>query len=518
MPSFHARNVQRWLPTALVVAVGVVFAVMYYLHPTLNDDNWFLAPFAPFMEHPSVGNFFHSWKECMLEHFAIDNGRLSNILGCVALLIPKWITATIIGTCISVSVLMSARLAGVWHRSLPLTIMVLFLTVFAMPWYDFMFGVIYAFNYIVPTAIMLSTFRYFQQGRLRNVIVAFLLGVFTCWWHELFGAGLLAAVVVFSVLDKTANRRVAVAIALGIFAALAWHLLLPGAAVRAGNTNILGNVFSLLNVKHAHIFVLTSLVYVVALCWRRWRRALFTPLALSMVATMIAGFVISRIFAGLVHATWLMDVGAIIVLVSTFRVCPVHVPSVISTLAGWLMFIVTAWHLALCLPWFFTMHREVAYARHLEEMHPGQTIFAPLTVSSEVPFFTLGKPNFHVYSIWGTGLDRVAPIALEDFDPQKAKSVGYDPSFNIWFYNGKYFVTDKETEFKEPLITYFESGGKTYSNQFFCIPFTTRTGHRYTYLRLNYVPFAYKNINPAKVYLLHVNEKKEDVPSFSEVF
>lgn len=426
--------------SVLFVAFGLVFTAFYAIYPCMNDDFWFLEQWPAFFDAPSWHSFFSNWADSVKFRYEFDNGRLSNIISTALLVMPKIVPALFISGSLCLGIWFGARIAGIWRRNLLLFTLMLFMVMFAMPWNDFMFGVVYACNYIPPTALTLWVLTLFLKGRLRHVIPAFLLGLITAWTHEQYGAMLLAGIWAPAVFYRRYRTCAAVAVTTGALLALGYLFTAPGTSVRMSDMDPLyGLMHPLYGIVHAHVFIIFVVLTLASASVRSWRPALCSPAFSALAGMTITGFVLWRLFVARLHVACGMDFMAIVSVIYLLRHVPLSLrPQWLRIAATLTMILLMAVHVALCLPWFMRMHREVDDARAMQNDCPRQTVFADLTTPFEAPSYLLGKPNFNAYTIWATGLDRAVPLALETFIPGKAAIIG--EGCEAWLYGGYHIV------------------------------------------------------------------------------
>ena len=97
-----------WIITAIV---GIIFGVLYFLQPDTNDECWYKLSMIPYLKEPSLSAFFESVWNCCKHHYLYDNGRFANVVGTVMLLLPRWISAVILGGAVAYCMALSARLS-----------------------------------------------------------------------------------------------------------------------------------------------------------------------------------------------------------------------------------------------------------------------------------------------------------------------------------------------------------------------------------------------------------------------
>ena len=168
--------------------IAILFGLLCTLTPLGADDLLFLDGVEP------SGNFSEMWEKlisaCQLR-WTTETGRLGVFLSLGFLyLLPKWVFGIVLAFSLSMLVRYSCKLADIEPGSV-LGWMVLAAIVFFAPWYDFMFHVSFAMNYVVGGAITVSAAYFFIN--IERIFGWKLLGVFILmfaagWIHEAYSA------------------------------------------------------------------------------------------------------------------------------------------------------------------------------------------------------------------------------------------------------------------------------------------------------------------------------------------
>lgn len=165
--SFHLTGNIVWM-SLFVIGMGIFFIGM----PKYLDYWWFLCFFGDWFRHNGVDyptngvNLFSAeipWKEIQetwRDHYMYDNGRLGNIIVVLFLLLPKWIGSLLcLGVLIYV-IIKSFDICGIDISRSALVSFGLGLWYILMPWQNHMGGLVFQFNYIIPSILAIFVLKF----------------------------------------------------------------------------------------------------------------------------------------------------------------------------------------------------------------------------------------------------------------------------------------------------------------------------------------------------------------------
>ncbi|MGM9861900.1 MAG: DUF6056 family protein, partial [Muribaculaceae bacterium] len=219
-----------WTITAIV---GIIFGVLYFLQPDTNDECWYKLSMLSYIKEPSPSAFFESVWDCCKHHYLYDNGRFANVVGAVMLLLPRWLSAVLLGGAVAFSMVLSARIAGIWRKSVPAYIALVFLWVFALPWNDKMLTLVFSYNYVCGAVLSLMLLSCALRAKKMSIIASFALALITGLWHEGFSGPVLCAIAALAVTHRRYRTKRIGAMLLGLALGIAYLWLAPGTANRA---------------------------------------------------------------------------------------------------------------------------------------------------------------------------------------------------------------------------------------------------------------------------------------------
>lgn len=199
MNQLRRLNNSRLLFDIWLVAVVMLYIAIFALTPMCVDDYFYSFHSAsltsPFDKAAAI------WQNCQ-DRWHFDTGRLCNLMAPVFLgLFPKIVFSIISGLFIWMSVRLMCRLAGVGRGSVGSWVIV-FLLNFALPWFEYMFTVIFALNYVWPSALsllfvywMLNYNAVVEKQSPSRFVVMCGIALLTGWMHEGFSVPVIAGMV-----------------------------------------------------------------------------------------------------------------------------------------------------------------------------------------------------------------------------------------------------------------------------------------------------------------------------------
>ena len=482
------QRLSRYYYSGTLVVIGVLLFIMFDLHPYLCDDWRFRMPMSEFLSEPSLHSFFDGWDSSVKSCFYEDNGRIPQLLASVMVVMPRWIMAILLSASVCVCIFLSAKIAGIWMRH-PISFGILVLVwVFAMPWPDYMFGIMFAANYLPPAALMLSILWLLIRSKLR-VWSAVVLGLLVGCSHELYCAAMIVVTLAFIAFDNGLRGKVAYVLLASLFVSMAYLYCVPGTAVRASSKSLLEGLANPFAYAYIGVlFYVYLIIAAVALSIKSWRRGIDMRILLLCISGASAGWLVWRVFLGGQRLVWCLDIFSAIGIVALLSVIPLkRVPMNSALAVGVSMIVICFAHLSMCIPWFGRMHREVECVR-LMAATDRSALFYNLTTPDDAPWFLFGKPNFNIYNSEWHDLDFVVPVALKEFRPKLCiNSVGRP----VYLYDGLMVLPSSGINTRSAVmnISYGE-----FTNESACSlrPFTGADGKEYLYVCPYYRPLRTK--------------------------
>lgn len=416
-----SQYIYYWLSLFVIIAL---FFIMFGLHPDLCDDLRFKAPMAGFIENPTFSNFCSCWANSVVDCLRIDNGRIAQLFASVIVTLPKWVMAAILSVSVAGCIFFSAMIAGVWGKHHLLYGILVSVWIFIMPWSDFMFGLMFASNYIPTGALMLLTLWMFLRLRLK-VWSSVILGLLVGCSHELYCAAMIALAVSLVICYKEYRNCQSYLLLASLVVSLVYLYCVPGTGVRSGMLNVFGGFSNLLSSAYLGVLLYVYVILFVVVCIdKRWRSDLNMRIQVVCMAGAFTGWLIWRLFMGGQRLLWCLDIFSIIGIVSLLVAWPYKkIRYSISKCLSVSVMVICILHLVLCLPWFMRMHREVEEVQSMRS-DTDDYVFYDLTKPIDAPWYILGKPNFNIYNSSWYSLDYVVPKILKSFNASKGKNIG----------------------------------------------------------------------------------------------
>lgn len=194
----------------LIVIAIAGLALLYAVSPMQADDFWYLMTAATAWS--PLEAMQRVWQESV-RHWSFDTGRLANLI-CAPFLtvVPKWAFAMLCAAALVIIVHYSRWLADASARSMRSFLLVAGI-VFALPWFDFMFSVVFALNYLWTSSLVLMALWYvfkadhhwhFSAARtVGGMLICLLAG----WMHEGFSVPLLCGIVACFIVERRLPAR-----------------------------------------------------------------------------------------------------------------------------------------------------------------------------------------------------------------------------------------------------------------------------------------------------------------------
>lgn len=267
----------RRLYCIFTLVLSLLFGGMFMLMPVCADDLWYLADSVGV---PGSLEYFTSTAATCLEHWTYDTGRLANMATAPFLaLFPRWVYALVSALAVFVIIMAGVPLSGSPWLSGRSALWVLTVS-FVVPWFEFLFTVVYASNYIWCAALGLAFLYLFVNDGSR--VSSFLLAAFSVivgWWHEGMSVPLFCACASWLVAMRERPSRRRLLMLGGLLAGIVVIMLMPAFRSMTGErvSHLVKSVWveTLINVVvYNCMFYLYVLLLVVALCLRRVRMRL----------------------------------------------------------------------------------------------------------------------------------------------------------------------------------------------------------------------------------------------------
>lgn len=194
-----------------LAVITLLYIVIFALTPMSFDD--YTYSLGTVSVDSTLDKVALMWQICK-NHWSYDTGRLCNLLSPVFLgVFPKLVFSIISGIFIWISIRLMCLLAEVKCGSTGSWIIVLLVT-FALPWFDYMFSVIFAINYVWPSALTLLIVYWLLNWNLvktklttKRFMAMCGVALLTGWMHEGFSVPAIAGLSAVLALKKRLPER-----------------------------------------------------------------------------------------------------------------------------------------------------------------------------------------------------------------------------------------------------------------------------------------------------------------------
>ncbi|MGM9846159.1 MAG: DUF6056 family protein [Muribaculaceae bacterium] len=499
----RTRITVMWILTAFI---GIAFGVIFFLQPDANDEYWYKSPMIPFLKEPSLGAFFESMWDCCKYHYLYDNGRLANVVGALLLLTPRWLSALILGGAVAYCCVISARLAGIWRKSVPAYIALVFLWVFALPWNDKMLTLIYSYNYVCGAALSLMLLSCTLRAKKMSIIASFALALITGLWHEGYSGPTLCAIAALAVVHGRYRTKRVAAIILGLALGITYLWLAPGTGRRSAGI-VLGVGFRDLRLGWYYGVICYGAIAIILLrSFSRRIRHAFTssPMLITMTAATLAAWGVWRYFMFGSRTAFACSAFAIVLFMALTsgrlrlrrqrrRHSAIH------------RYVIAGASMSCCALIAVNLTATISGIANISEcsrimieryrLTPNDDIYIPLKMPWQMSIWTFGKVDdlwiitpgmatYHKDYLFGPQSQvskmRPVPCGLKGFTPDKAKLIGIGEEHKAYIF-GHVIVFDAVEYACQAHQIAYHFRGKTVEFCNFVMPFYGADGKEYVY-------------------------------------
>lgn len=446
---------KKWFYWGIIALVTIAHILIYSIMPYSCDDYWYMTPIRDYCMGVDTSFPMQGLWDCWQYHYQSDNIRLSNVVFTLFLLLPKVVPSIISGLLVGVMLWLSTRLIGISWRNPVLLSMLVFMLSFMLPWYEEMFTLCFAFNYVWATAIALLIAKIYWSDKRYNIVLLFVLGLIMGAWHEGFSAPLLVGFLTYIALRRGECNSQRIAIMLGMVIGLLWLFSAPGlqANVDYKTTSLnVGAIVRKLMIYHTPMLIALMSI-IVALFKRSTRKLILDPLFVSFMMICVSGSALNFITNVGVRTGW---IGYLFGIISTLYLWKgikntkySKAWSSVKSLFAIVMTLFLLVHYVVVV--YYTCELKKEYACVLEEYEKSDDglVFADVTYDYEVLPVAWKKPYFETFTYklitywideyYGEGKElRVIPTCLRNADELKAQKVVGDNPF--WVYEGHFFA------------------------------------------------------------------------------
>lgn len=405
---------------------GVLVALFYGVHDYWLDD----FEFARFVNLTADGGWslpsVAELRSLVGERWRYDSFRLCNFLIPPFLLLPRWLTAVLMGLCWFGFISIMNRLTGLRGRFAPWAVIGLMAVVPA--WWAYLPTLSSNLNYVVT--LLLGAWAltvFFSRSRL-SAGAAFLLGALCGWWHEGLSGPLLVGFIPVMILHPEYRSRRNIGIVVGLAVGFLILNVNPGLLYRirlAGGAEEMYSSGAVRLVNLLWNLILPIGFLLVSLC--KARSLIRTPLWQCLALIMGASLAVEAA-TGIVRASFLSQyiscVAIVWVLVKAWSGCPLNVKRIVAATCG--LVCVATFGCAISDGIMVNRFNRAFIRASIER--PGEVVFAEALMTGEgnpaamakagAMFYQLPAFNY-VYPVdFPTILStRVIPATFADFEP-----------------------------------------------------------------------------------------------------
>lgn len=489
----------NYLPSFIILAIGIIYVLLYMDMPLLDDDLVYSADFTrKFGDMPVFGAL-----RKMRGHWLDINGRFADMSNVVYLnLMPHWLLAVACGVMTALYLWMIdlwsfGRRAGV----VTLRVAVIAVVMLTFAWWDSFMLFVMQFNYIWTTACVLA-FLYillrtdWADRRYAKWPLAFL-ALISGWTHEVCGPAVSFGLLVYLLLNRSvwrrwsgASRLMVIAFFVGAFLTVAS----PGLYSRIDylSDKATDDSYLVLFFKNNYYVILFALVTAVV--------SIVNPKKIKMLAaTDWIVFAMAAISSAIVNPVggivgrpgWFAQTFAVIAMVRMLMSCRLpRMPKTVASTLTALMLAAVAFNLGAFLCWQTKMERQTNDILNRFKNNPREFIYMDYIRHSDVPWYVLcktkGVPDENDRGVLGAEMrfhgdntcqPVILPEKLRGFDFAAVELPYRDADFmlleNAEGYTG--LSIEKEIDGRIYVLLPFESKGR---KMFYARPLSLAPGER----------------------------------------
>lgn len=307
----RSKSIKVWHIALFVIAVCSFFVFLW--SPFQGDDLSYKSVFQ------GAAPIYDSWLKYprwVARHWVYSNGRMSNYLIPLLLVLPKIAVAFIFTIVISLMYLLSILSLNTRNDWSFILMVILF---FLLPWWDSMFIFDCQTNYVWASVGVLAIYLILVGKISLNIFLATLICFIGGMMHEAASASLAAGIIAFMLINRHKPDRYQAQCMVAFFCGAILTVFSPGIIFRAAERLIYDDPLPILLFKSDLVAILLWLGIILIALIPRLRillKSIFqTPLCILAVGSLI-GIIISG-FSGIIgRSGWFAELFAMIVLVS----------------------------------------------------------------------------------------------------------------------------------------------------------------------------------------------------------
>lgn len=461
---------------------------MFNITPLCADDLWYQTNVTG---APGTWERLVSSVKICAHHWTFDTGRLANMATAPFLnYLPRWAFAIFSAGAVFLVFILGISLAKVpWISGR--SALWMFAVCFVFPWFDFLFTVVYAANYVWGISLGLLYLYFFLDRNRRRcpLVLLFLFSVLTGWWHEGLSVPLLCFIAAYISFRRSKPTSRQIVMGVGLLSGIIIIMLMP--AFRASvegrcQFNWIKSVWyeTLINVVVFNIiFYFYLFTFVSGLCLRRVRdRMCSNPENLAFqTGALVFGSVSTAIYLIYYNGPRTGGFCQLICFIAMLRLLPEFFPSIGRNAAkGQIIFLATT---ALCVVNMVAsirvqakLSREYNDATVLMQSaqckKTGQLFYDVTPISFGIDAM---KPTYLLLNSWyGSLRINIIPKALEKFE-FNLSGVRHCRDKRLFIYRN-YLIFNAEMPKERPDVMLYTSDGESLRSRLRYRPFVTSKG------------------------------------------
>jgi len=333
MPSLTHKSVSV-STFGLICLIWLAYSLFSYLAPVALDDEYFRYLYSGYNNGNSDFSF-QAMGELIANLWQNENGRFSNHIAPIfSTILPHWVSAMLLGSAITLMVIMAAKLSCAngktgW-RTLSLVWMA---TAFLFPWHENIILIAYTLNYPFSAAVELSflyimlTTRHNRRQSVLSAIGSGALALFAGGTHEAFYIPMFFALTAISLRHRLKlSSRWWIYFAL-FMVGMSAAILSPASWQRAAASESVDLLRKIIGGKHVIAFgmsaiallVLTIIIGIMQKKRRNEIKAMFAHDKFIALATMVITGSAIAMATSYARGAWMAEMSAVIMLVHLIR-------------------------------------------------------------------------------------------------------------------------------------------------------------------------------------------------------
>lgn len=481
-------NIARILFWLLFAIVAGCFAFCFLADPLSGDDLMFLSvinELSPRGIYSDSASFISGMIADIRLVYNCDVSRLTNFIAIIFLGLPAWIASAVVSICFALAIWIMTRLATIRTSDFLILSVMLFFVVFGIMWADNMFCIMYSFNYVVSTFLMLIAVRLFLRKKKTRAWIAIFTGLLAGASHESFAIALMAGFTATLIFHKEMIRPDRIAMLMSVAVGSLLFFTAPSLGVRL--EHIVTPYIAPVQLLYAWPYLLLVCLSLLCLSRAKWRRLPLQPVILVALASgcLLLFITVTNRYRAFLPTDVLACIAVPKLLRDMFPALSNHgrwQTCAATTIAA--IIVVHLWALCGAAAAFredmVDIQRKLDIDSRTENCH---TVFAaipahesPLSLGRPVknPNATIGSLNYYF-----NGKIRIIPEALRDYNPSLGKTI--DPELDIRTVGG-HLVT-KSVISGDMANAYISYGNYSEPSWVHVMPFISSDGYIYHYLR-----------------------------------